>query len=137
MSNNKKTRITDLTSRLFEFIERLSDKDKLELLKTLEEKKSGKERTNLRKLCCVDVNFSDENQIYKGLLHDISDSGAFIKTDQLFNLGDKISINMPELSEMEKSILVGEIKRTTKDGIGIQFYIDTKKAEKESQLENE
>jgi len=126
MANNNKIKTTDVTSRLFEFISRMSDKDKLELLKNLEEKKIGKDRSDLRKLCCRDVNFSDEKQTYKGFLHDVSDSGAYIKTDQSFLLGNKISINMPESCEIETPVRVGEIKRITKDGIGIEFYKDTK-----------
>jgi vacuolar-type H+-ATPase catalytic subunit A/Vma1 len=52
-------------------------------------------------------------------------------------LGDKISITLPEFSGIEKSVLVGEIKRIAKDGIGIQFYTDTKEADIKSQIENE
>ena len=137
MAINNKIKNADVTSRLFEFINRMSDKDKLELLKSLENKKKEKERASLRKRCYMEVNYSDEKQTYKGYLHDISDSGAFIKTDKLFHLGEKISINMPELSVTERSVLVGEIKRITNDGIGIEFYIGTKEADKESSIQNE
>ena len=130
MAANNKINTTELTSRLFELIDRMSEKDKLELLKNLEEKSKERERAQLRKLCCMEVNFSDGNQTFKGFLHDISDSGAFITTDQPFDLGDKISVNKPEFSEIEKPVLTGEIKRITKDGIGIQFYSDTNEADK-------
>jgi len=130
MASNNKIKITDLTSRLYELIDRMSKKEKLQLLENLEEKNKEKERMYLRQLCCREVDFSDEKQIYKGFLHDISDSGAFIKTDQVFHLGDEISINMPQLSEINKSVRVGKIKRVTKDGIGIKFNIDTKEAVK-------
>jgi Tfp pilus assembly protein PilZ len=137
MATNNKINTTDLTSRLFELIDSMSDKDKMELLKNLEDKKKERARAQLRKLCCMEVNFSDENQTHKGFLHDISDSGAFITTEQLFHLGDKISITMPEFSGIEKYVLVGEIKRIAKDGIGIQFYTDTKETDIKSQIENE
>jgi len=127
---NNKINTTDLTSRLFELIDRMSDKDKIELLKNLEEKNEERKRAQLRKLCCMEINFSDKNQTYKGFLHDISESGAFITTDQPFNLGDKISINMPKSSEIEKSVLIGGIKRIAKDGIGIQFYTEAKETDK-------
>ena len=113
--------------RLLEKILYMSEKQRAILLKQLEDEGESYspdvlgERDNSRKSYKKPITFSIRDDVYEGLSMDISSGGMFILTDEVFNMGQLITLSIP-FANMDKTVKVpAEIVRITEDGIGVEF----------------
>ena len=113
--------------RLLEKILYMSEKQRAILLKQLEDEGESYspdvlgERDNSRKSYKKPISFSIRDDVYEGLSMDISSGGMFILTDEVFNMGQLITLSIP-FANMDKTVKVpAEIVRITEDGIGVEF----------------
>ena len=108
-----------VTDRLIELITKMTDEEQEKLLKVLE--KSQPKRREQRQSAFVNIKFSIEGRDYKGVTHDISLGGLFIETDEVFSIGQEISIDIP-FSKSQKFVKKkGKIVRVKPEGIGVKF----------------
>ena len=60
---------------------------------------------------------------FKASVCNISSSGAFIKTNQRFFIGQEIAMKITFPVTMETHLVTGEIARTTPVGAGVKFKV--------------
>jgi hypothetical protein len=60
---------------------------------------------------------------FQAPVHNISSSGAFIKTSQSFFIGQEIAMKITFPATMETHLVTGEIARTTPLGAGVKFKV--------------
>ena len=113
--------------RLLEKILYMSEKQRAILLRQLEDEGESYspdvlgERDDSRKSYKKPITFSIRDDVYEGLSMDISSGGMFILTDEVFNMGQLITLSIP-FANMDKTVKVpAEIVRITEDGIGVEF----------------
>ncbi len=111
----------NVTNRLMKIIKSMPENERAELLKSLEKTSRKRERKHHRRLYYLDINFFNQDQCYKGLLHDLSCSGAFIETFDHFSVGQNISIFIHQTHSKKDSMITGKITRTNYKGIGMAF----------------
>ena len=90
------------------------------LLEDLKEKSLGK-REHPRKDCMMTADYVFNDRAYRSFVKDISQSGAFIQTKVVFEIGDEI---IQSFSLSDKQIpfkFTGEVVRSDQNGIGIRF----------------
>jgi Tfp pilus assembly protein PilZ len=123
-------------SELFKLIIDMSEDEKVQLLEQLGEFPYEEEpirtvnlddnesfmRENPRKICLVAVKCKIEDRSFKSYIIDISAVGAFIESNDLFPIGQKISmvLKLPNYHEIFQ--LKGRIARSGSKGIGVKFY---------------
>ncbi len=106
--------------QLVELISKMPDGEQEKLLEAL--KKRRPEQREKRMETYTETVFTVDGKDYKGAVLDLSRSGLFIETDEIFPIGQEISINW-ERSQDAKIIKVrGRIARVEPNGIGVQFY---------------
>ena len=80
-------------------------------------------RINQRKPYSGHIFFTAKNGFNEGRLKDFSKSGIFINSKARLSVGEIISMALPFLSG-KRTKCKGQIMRSTKDGIGIEFFRD-------------
>jgi hypothetical protein len=60
---------------------------------------------------------------FQASVYNISSSGAFIKTNQSFSIGEEIAMKITFPATMETHLVTGEIARITPLGAGVKFKI--------------
>jgi len=109
------------TARLFEVIKRMSEDERLALLKELGERLSKGKRKHKREPFFMVADYSTENHVYRDYIQNLSAGGVFIETHMPFTSGQEVSLAFP-LPNYEKYIkIIGEIARVTPQGIGVVF----------------
>jgi Tfp pilus assembly protein PilZ len=108
-----------------EHILNLSDDQRLNLLHKLEEIPletfSLGERDVARKPYDQTISFYVKNRRYQAVCKDISTGGVFIQTNEIFRVGQIVTLDIP-FSDGEQTIQVpAEIVRVDSDGIGLRF----------------
>ncbi|MBW2001037.1 MAG: PilZ domain-containing protein [Deltaproteobacteria bacterium] len=67
------------------------------------------------------VDYSTKDHVYKDFIQDISTGGVFIETHMPFTVGQEVSLTFP-LPNYQKHIkVVGEVVRSTTQGVGVKF----------------
>jgi Tfp pilus assembly protein PilZ len=74
----------------------------------------------------IDVNFKIRGQKFRSYILDISRSGAFIETSELFSSGLKMLLNFSSPENRKPLDLIGKIVWADSRGIGIKFHHLTK-----------
>jgi Tfp pilus assembly protein PilZ len=115
----------DLILKLMEHILNLSNDQRLDLLRKLEEIPmetiSLGERDVARKPYDQTISFYVKNRRYQAVCKDISSGGVFIQTNEVFRVGQIVILDIP-FSNGEQTIQVpAEIVRVDNDGIGLRF----------------
>lgn len=108
------------TNVLQKLILDLPDNQLTTLLEDLKEQSLGK-RANHRKECMMTTDYVHNDRAYRSFVKDISESGAFVQTKVLFEIGDEI---IQSFSLSDKQIpfkFTGEVVRSDQNGIGIRF----------------
>jgi len=99
--------------------------ERLDLLEKLEElpvkNLSLGERDGVRRLYDQTINFSTQDRQYTAVCKDISNGGVFIQTQDVFRLGQLVSLDIPFSSRNESIKIPAEIVRVDKKGIGLKF----------------
>jgi len=78
-------------------------------------------RKNPRKPYPKTVFFTSQNQYYRGLIYNISRGGVFIKTNDIFSIGQIIKLVIPGTKIDKGVMLMAEVVRLSKIGIGVTF----------------
>ena len=106
--------------QLVELISKMTDEEQEKLLEAL--KKRRPEQREERMETYTETIFTVDGKDYKGAVLDLSRSGLFIETDELFSIGQEISINWKRSQDAKIIKVRGWIARAGSDGIGVQFY---------------
>ena len=110
-----------ITARLIELIKNMPEDEQRTLLKDLEEKPFEGRRKYVRKPFLMAVDYSTKDHVYKDFIQDISTGGVFIETHMPFTVGQEVSLTFP-LPNYQKHIkVVGEVVRSTTQGVGVKF----------------
>jgi Tfp pilus assembly protein PilZ len=126
----------NVTTELLKLIIDLSEEEKIQLLEQLGEIPYEDEsvrtvnlddnesfmRENPRKICLIAVKCRVEDRIFKSYIIDISAVGAFIESNDLFPVGQKIAMALKLPNYHETFQLKGRIARSGSKGIGVIFY---------------
>jgi Tfp pilus assembly protein PilZ len=115
----------DITLQLLKQILGMTDGERRDLLQHLEKmpmkELSLGDRDDFRRKYAQTISFSAQNRHYRAFCKDISSSGIFIQTSEIFQLGQLVTLDIP-FSDGKESIKVpAEIVRVSTDGIGLRF----------------
>ena len=115
----------DIILKLMEHILSLSDDQRLELLHKLNELPLGTislgERDVARKPFEQTISFYAKNRRYEAVCKDISSGGIFIQTNEVFRIGQIITLEIPFSKGQESIQIPAEIVRVDTEGIGLRF----------------
>ncbi len=115
----------DILLLLFKKILEMTDAQRLDLLEKLDElpikNLSLGDRDDIRRLYDQTITFSTQNRNYTAVCRDISNSGIFIQTQDVFRLGQLVTLEIPFNSKNESLKIPAEIVRADPDGIGLKF----------------
>lgn len=108
----------------------LSPGQQTELIALIDDRWGEKSRKDARRDFFMTVDYVVGDRYYRDFIQDMSDSGVFIRTRQIFEPGQDILMTFmsPDLKIPFK--IPGEIMRTRDTGIGVKF-------KKESQVQAE
>jgi Tfp pilus assembly protein PilZ len=108
----------------------MSNEQRFIFMKHLEEMQPETGRTerrkHARKDCLINVNFKIRGQKFSSYILDISSSGAFIETGELFASGLKMLLHFSSPESRKSLDLIGEIVWADPRGIGVKFHHLTK-----------
>jgi uncharacterized protein (TIGR02266 family) len=117
---------SSITARLIELIKNMPEDEQRALLKDLEEKPFEGRRKHARKSFLMAVDYSTQDHVYKDFIQDISTGGVFIQTHMPFSVGQEVSLTFP-LPNYQKHIkIVGEVVRSSPQGVGVKFKMADK-----------
>jgi len=120
---------SSITARLVELIKNMSEDEQRTLLKNLEERPFEGRRKHVRKPFLMAVDYSTQDHVYKDFIQDISSGGVFIQTHMPFTVGQEVSLTFP-LPNYQKHIkVIGEVVRSTPQGVGVKFKMADKDQE--------
>jgi len=110
-----------VAARLLNLILDMPVEQQLKLLKLLDNWKYKNVRNHPRKQWLIPVDLEIKDQAFKESIKDISNGGVFIETQTPFAKGQEIRLNfqLPNRSKLLK--IVGEIARSTPQGVGVKF----------------
>lgn len=118
-----------ITARLIELIKNMSEDEQRTLLKDLEERPFEGRRKHVRKPFLMAVDYSTQDHVYKDFIQDISSGGVFIQTHMPFTVGQEVSLTFPLPSFQKHVKVVGEVVRSTPQGVGVKFKMADKDQE--------
>lgn len=122
MGNNEEDR-NEIRALIFEKIDRMSDGEMGRLLKELNERQNKEHRKYSRIDFLTIIDYTVEDRHYRDFIQDISESGVFIKTSRTFSVGQPISMTFMSPDNQKPFRIIGEIKHSQEDGIGVKFII--------------
>ena len=88
---------------------------------TSEKGTAESERRHVRVDCFVSVDYTDSEKIFKDYIEDISTSGVFIKSREVFSVGEEIVLSMSLSREGSAFKIPAVVVRAAPDGIGVRF----------------
>ncbi len=118
-----------ITARLIELIKNMSEDEQRTLLKDLEERPFEGRRKHVRKPFLMAVDYSTQDHVYKDFIQDISSGGVFIQTHMPFTVGQEVSLTFPLPSFQKHVKVIGEVVRSTPQGVGVKFKMADKDQE--------
>jgi len=118
-----------ITARLVELIKNMSEDEQRTLLKDLEERTFEGRRKHVRKPFLMAVDYSTQDHVYKDFIQDISSGGVFIQTHMPFTVGQEVSLTFPLPSFQKHVKVIGEVVRSTPQGVGVKFKMADKDQE--------
>jgi Tfp pilus assembly protein PilZ len=115
----------DILLRLIKKIIEMTPAERLGLVEKLEELPvndlSLGERDGIRRLYEQTVTFSTQDRLYTAVCKDISNGGVFIQTQDVFQMGQLVTLDIPFSSKNESIKIPAEIVRVDAQGIGLKF----------------
>jgi Tfp pilus assembly protein PilZ len=117
---------SSITARLIELIKNMSEDEKRALLKDLEEKPFEGRRKHVRKIFLTAVDYLTQDHVYKDFIQDISTGGVFIQTNMPFTVGQEVSLTFPLPNYQKHVKIVGEVVRSSPQGVGVKFKVADK-----------
>ncbi len=125
-----------VTAHLFELITDMSEDQQrallhdLDLSRDLDMKSPDNTRENIRKSYNMVVDYAAQDRFCNDFIQDISAGGMFIETRAPFMVGQDIMLTFPLPKNRKHVKVAGEVIRTTPQGIGVKFKIDSEEQEK-------
>ncbi len=118
--NQKRITASEVTSSLIKAVLKMSANEIISLLNYLE-REDPENNIEPRMDYCAEVTFSVEEKFYSGYIVNINSNGVMIETNDVFVLGQKLTLSfqLPNYSEYVK--LTGKIIRIAKEGVDILF----------------
>jgi len=107
----------------------MSEDEQRTLLKDLEERPFEGRRKHVRKPFLMAVDYSTQDHVYKDFIQDISSGGVFIQTHMPFTVGQEVSLTFPLPSFQKHVKVIGEVVRSTSQGVGVKFKMADKDQE--------
>jgi Tfp pilus assembly protein PilZ len=92
-----------------------------------DETAKAKKRANERKFYTIPIEFIARGFIHNGVLLNISPGGAFIEHDEMFKIGEKMSLTIPFTKSKKHVNILGEVIRTEIQGFAVKFLKKSKK----------
>jgi Tfp pilus assembly protein PilZ len=120
----------NILAPLLGLISKMSDDEQLTLLDRLQDQPinsvSAEEteialRSHSRKSCMISTDYLVDGRNFEGFMLDISPTGAFIETGEVFSAGQQIELAFSLPNTPGQLTMVGEILWNGKLGIGLQF----------------
>jgi len=115
----------DVILHLIKMILDMTSEERVDLLEKLEElpikNLSLGERDGIRRLYDQSITFSTQDRQYTALCKDISSGGIFIQTEDVFQLGQLVTLDIPYSSGKESIKVPAEIVRVNSEGNGLKF----------------
>ena len=115
----------DVILHLIKLILEMNPEERLDLLEKLEafpvKNLSLGDRDGFRRLYDQTITFSTQDHQYTALCKDISSGGIFIQTEDMFQLGQMVTLDIPYSSGSESIKVPAEIVRVNPEGIGLKF----------------
>jgi len=114
-----------VVTRLFRLILDMKEDEQYNLLRQLEERafigETVADRQDTRKPYKTTIEFFSRDKKYQGFSRDISSSGMFIITSELFTVGQTVSLKISFANNDRFIKVPAQIVRATEDGIGVEF----------------
>ncbi len=89
--------------------------------KLKEGREEGNKRKDPRKSFSQRIVFAYKEKIHRGLIKNISRSGAFIKTRAIFPVGHNLTLAFPKGKKKKPLTLKGKVIWSDRDGFGLEF----------------
>ena len=115
----------EIRDLIFKKINSMSDVEIRQIYQEFQERQHSKPRKHDRKDFFMIVDYSVSDQYYRDFIQDISESGLFIKTSQMFSVGQKIQMTFMSPDYQKPFKIKGEIVRIHTDGVGVKFIIES------------
>jgi type IV pilus assembly protein PilZ len=112
-----------VTARLVELVITMPDKERRALLEELEKAIPGGKRRHPRKDLFTVVDYAVQGRTYKDFVQNIGTGGIFIETRRPLSIGQEIAMTFPLPGAQNHIKIVGEVVRTTDEGIGVKFKL--------------
>ena len=112
---------SDVTSRLFALIGRMSDEERQGLLHEIEKRPFLKKRRHHRKPYFSVVDYSAQEYPFADFIQNIAAEGIFISTSTPFSFGQEVLLAFPLPVSQEHITIPGEVVRIEEEGIGVRF----------------
>jgi hypothetical protein len=121
--NEDQLRESGITSRLLDIIKSMGEDEQADLLEKLEEWRSNDKRGHPRRFYFMPADYVIDERQGKGLVKDVSLSGAFLKPSEVTSLfiGQEVLLMIPYPDNDRTVRVVGEIVRIDSQGVGIKF----------------
>ena len=114
----------EIHALIFKDINQMSDAEIREFYREFKEKQHGKQRKYDRKEFSMIVDYNVNDRYYRDFIQDISESGLFIKTPQMFSEGQKVKMTFMSPDYQKPFKIKGEIVRAHEDGVGVKFMME-------------
>ena len=112
---------SEVTSRLFALIGKMSDEERQGLLNEIETRPFIKKRRYHRKPYFSVVDYNAQDYTFADFIQNIAAEGIFISTSTPFSFGQEVSLAFPLPVSQEHINIPGEIVRIEEEGIGVKF----------------
>jgi len=110
---------------ILEKVSGLSEEEKRQLLKDLDEEQISEKRKYDRKDFVRVIDYIVDDRYYRDFIQDISEGGLFIDTSNQFSAGQKILMTFVSPDYQKPFKIHGEIIHAKTDGIGVKFKIES------------
>ena len=112
---------SEVTSRLFALIGKMSDEERQGLLDEIETRPFIKKRRYNRKPYFSVVDYSTQDYNFADFIQNIAAEGIFISTSTPFSFGQEVSLAFPLPVSQEHINIPGQVVRIEEEGIGVKF----------------
>ena len=112
---------SEVTSRLFALIGKMSNEERKGLLDEIETRPFTRKRRYHRKPYFSVVDYSAQEYSFADFIKNIAAEGIFISTSTPFSFGQEVSLAFPLPVSQEHITIPGEVVRIEEEGIGVKF----------------
>jgi len=113
----------DTTQKLVEYINNMSEPERIQLLEKVEEWQLDDKRKHPRRSYLMPADYIIKDNKSKGLVKDLSLGGVFLKPSEVesLSIGQEVLLVIPYPDNKRNVRITGEIVRIDSQGMGIKF----------------